>query len=178
MKKIMFNDIYGLTQAVLDGRKTMMRRIVRKPKEVEINGHAYLNTEKLPYNVGDTVAIAQKYCELSWDKNFYDKLLGICKRLPQYELAGWDNKMFVSADLMPHHILITGIRVERLQNISDADCLREGIMQSYDAYFYKGYTQHFNSAREAFADLIGKICGRGTWPSNPYVFVYEFKLVD
>lgn len=30
MKKIMFNDKYGLTQAVLDGRKTQTRRIVNE----------------------------------------------------------------------------------------------------------------------------------------------------
>ena len=41
MKKIMFNDRYGLTEAVLEGRKTMTRRIVRHPEEVEINGHKY-----------------------------------------------------------------------------------------------------------------------------------------
>lgn len=33
MKKIMFNDRYGLTQAVLEGRKTMTRRIMTQPKK-------------------------------------------------------------------------------------------------------------------------------------------------
>lgn len=32
MKKIMFNDHYGLTQAVIDGRKTMTRRIIKAPR--------------------------------------------------------------------------------------------------------------------------------------------------
>ena len=37
MKKIMFNDRYGLTQAVLDGRKTMTRRIIKpQPGHVAI----------------------------------------------------------------------------------------------------------------------------------------------
>lgn len=33
MQKIMFNDKYGLTQAVLEGRKTMTRRTVKTMKD-------------------------------------------------------------------------------------------------------------------------------------------------
>lgn len=40
-------------------------------------------------------------------------------------MDGWDNKMFVRAEHMPHRIRITDIRVERLQDISDEDCLRK-----------------------------------------------------
>lgn len=36
----------------------------------------------------------------------------------------------------------------------------------------------FDTPREAFAALIDKVSGKGTWESNPYVFVYEFKLID
>lgn len=31
--------------------------------------------------------------------------------------------------------------------------------------------------REAFAALIDKVSGRGTWASNPWVVVYEFELM-
>lgn len=31
---------------------------------------------------------------------------------------------------------------------------------------------------KAFAALIDKVSGKGTWDSNPWVFVYEFKLID
>ena len=31
--------------------------------------------------------------------------------------------------------------------------------------------------REAFASLIDKVSGRGTWKSNPWVFVYEFEPI-
>ena len=39
---------------------------------------------------------------------------------------GWNNKMFVRADLMPHRIKITGIKLERLQDISEEDIYKEG----------------------------------------------------
>lgn len=204
-KKIMFNDKFGLTQAVLSGRKTMTRRIAyefgyRVDKcKIWGNNITYMDGKmqvlgEFPnprYKVGEVVAIAQRYCELSWDKKIYDKLRSMCKGLPQYELAGWNNKLFVRADLMPHHIRITDVRAERMQDISDEDCIKEGIRKYYigfesDENDYTGFTYSFDetgkykypNARAAFASLIDKVSGNGTWDSNPYVFVYEFELVD
>ena len=92
--------------------------------------------------------------------------------------------MFVRADLMPHQIRITGVRVERLQDISDEDCLREGILEDCPGVQYSfpteiGYCGQypFGSPRDAFAALIDRISGKGTWEKNPWVFVYEFELV-
>ena len=101
--------------------------------------------------------------------------------------AGWTNKMFVKADLMPHHIEITGIKVERLQDISDEDCLKEGIIHAYTdnngtkiyhtPHTKRGYLST-DVAQQAFADLIDKVSGKGTWEENPFVWVYEFALWD
>lgn len=108
MKKIMFNDRYGLTQAVIEGRKTMTRRIIiPQPDFLSDNfGWAKRNNGDviLPkYGVGEVVAVAQSY-----------------------EQAGIQLK---------------------------------------------------DTPREAFASLIDKVYGRGTWKSNPWVVVYEFELV-
>ena len=101
--------------------------------------------------------------------------------------------MFTKADLMPHHIRITNIKIERLQDISDEDCLREGVELNTRQYEYDGTKKYcvcglghwraigctdFDTPREAFAALIDKVSGKGTWESNPYVFVYEFELID
>lgn len=85
---------------------------------------------------------------------------------------------------MLHFIRITNFRIERLQNISDEDCLKEGIIK-WDAgqedipfYSYKNSKKNdFDTPREAYAALIDKVSGKGTWESNPYAFVYDFKLV-
>ena len=134
------------------------------------------------YKVGEVVAIAQNYSD--------------CGNMPDYELdedgypimpkrSGFFNKMFVRADLMPHHIRITDIKVERLQDISDEDCLKEGIFKwdagQKDIPFYSFHNADipdYNDPRDAFAELIDKVSGKGTWESNPYVFVYEFELID
>lgn len=101
-------------------------------------------------------------------------------------MAGWLNKMFVKADLMIFRIRITNINAERLQDVSDEDCFKEGIEFCYNAkHFYVNYNPTIGSRiwlaetpRKAFAALIDQISGKGTWDSNPYVFVYEFELVD
>ena len=103
------------------------------------------------------------------------------------KLAGWKNKLFARAELMPHAIKITNIRVERLQDISDEDCMAEGIIEHIAEIMpnYPPYTQYCcgisevfcDTPHHAFATLIDKINGKGTWESNPYVWVYDFELV-
>ena len=187
MKKIMFNDLYGLTQAVIEGRKTMTRRIVptktrlrRALAVIHDEPHGSEQEEYLKsacYKVGEIVAVAQDY------SSFYN-ILDNTRQIP--EGAGWNNKMFVRADLMPHQIRITGIKCERLQDISDADCLKEGVYSDYgdtdfpprEFYDYGGNTDNgFDTPRKAFASLIDKVSGKGTWASNPWVVAYEFELV-
>lgn len=193
MKKIMFNDRYGLTEAVLEGRKTMTRRILKAPRTMEgkdvygfsvvtyrtgevvevmaIDEDGAMIGNILPkYKVGEVVAVAQAYRDAINPLDWVNTL--IYKNEP-----GWNNKMFVRADLMPHCIRITSVRVERLQDISKQDCLREGIEQlTFDIYTFEGWKFFCHDPREAFAALIDKVSGKGTWQSNPWVFVYEFEL--
>lgn len=175
----MFNDKFCLTQAVLDGTKTMTRRLLKEGTPL---GNWEETQKKLPYKVGEVVAIAQSYHTLN--KSGYtapEWLDHVCE-----SSAGYENKMFVRADLMPHHIRITDIKVERLQSISDDDILREGVWQYYDnedMFYVSKYIGHaptvaFPSAREAFWYLIDKISGKGTWENNPLVVAYSFELVD
>lgn len=226
MKKIMFNDRYGLTDAVLSGRKTMTRRIV-PPIEVDWNRRGRVTlpvsgfkhgllwmdcSEFLPgsgpfdyvapqkyqprYGKGEVVAVGQRYkdviriayCDESvWqflvEKDLMQSGGAIDTRL--CTSAGYRNKMFVRADLMPHRIRITDIWFERLQDISDEDCLKEGVEKWMDCYIVSGIMERggknnacFDTPREAFAALIDRISGRGTWKSNPWVVAYEFELIN
>ena len=213
----MFSDKYGLTKAVLEGRKTMTRRIIKCPRTFRGEWVAGFNIHRSPsdkkivgfpcmydaderefdmgeilpkYKLGEVVAIAQSYMDVDQfhrkGKNaaYLEYLDSILPKLKLY--PGWGNKMFVKADLMPHHIKITGIKVERLQDISDEDCLKEGIIHVSTFLGQKIYhTPHVNGsylstnvAQEAFAYLIDKVSGKGTWESSPFVFAYEFVLFD
>lgn len=75
---------------------------------------------------------------------------------------------------------ITGVRVERLQEISEADALAEGIEYSerFNGYCI-GMAEHFNShdPRQSYFSLWEAINGPGSVEVNPWVWVVEFKRV-
>lgn len=199
MKKIMFNDRYDLTQAVIEGRKTMTRRIEfdKEFQKMIDNSDSYyyddgylvfatqdvdIHHVKTKYKVGEIVAVAQRYQDI-FD---YSNCVNPYDWEDDDKPSGWTNKMFTKAKLMPHRIRITGIKCERLQDISNEECLREGIRQ-FTPNFPKNlpiHPTHFvvgdilkDTPREAFAELIDKVSGKGTWASNPWVVAYEFELV-
>lgn len=158
-----------------------------KPLEAEIwLKHGDLMCVARPkYEVGDIVAIQQSYKELAEESGFDEMHSDACLNPFEKECdhKGWTNKMFVKAELMLHHVQITDVRLEWLQDISDEDCLREGVWWTTKKgkYFFCDYRLNFNgyaTPREAFAALIDKVSGRGTWDSNPLVWVYSFELVN
>lgn len=117
MKKIMFNNRYGLTQAVLEGRKTQTRRIAYtgnatiidcgicvEPKNI---GRATLfrgidEIAHSRYCIGEEVAVAQAYCELVSEAGYNEEEINKLRNS-----KGYTNKMFVRADKhaasYPHH---------------------------------------------------------------------------
>lgn len=188
----MFNDKYKLTKAVLEGRKTMTRRLM--PENVIIDGkvfafnkqdpHEALRTyilSKATYKVGDIVAIAQGYIDIYSPTDFYS----VERAQRVMSSAGWLNKMFVRAEDMPHRIRITDVKAEHLQEISDDDCLKEGIFALKDpalrplmVYSFIG-GDVFDIPQAAFRSLFAKTTGKPElWDMDGWVYVYEFELVS
>lgn len=187
MKKIMFNDEFMLTKAVLEGKKTQTRRICKEQiwahSDIVNAENGIFHFEIPKYKVGEVVAVAQSYKTLFEEERAYASRFFNLRNS-----AGWNNKMFVKAELMYRRIKILDVRFEMLQDISDEDCLKEGI-KKFDAFgepasyifcdsknkiFPKGWC---TSPRKAYAELIDRVSGKGTWESNPYVFVYDFELL-
>lgn len=201
MQKIMFNERYGLQSAVLEGRKTQTRREMFYSAEsvcCEFNHQGRLECftyddereyiiHTSRYAEGEIVAIAQSYLSIfneADDGDYWADIYADYRNANVSDTKGWNNKMFVRADLMPHHIKITDIRCERLQEISDDDCLKEGIIEdlegvqySFSAPLFCGNFP-FDNPRGAFSALLNKLNGKEFWDTNPYVIVYEFELVD
>lgn len=192
MKKIMFNDYCHLTEAVLNGFKTQTRRLIGNSAmysyPTDSKDVVRIDMSKAPYKVGEVVAIAQSYEDVYsyYEANGkYPKSAELSRKYLGY--AGWKNKMFVSPCEMPHHIKITNIRAERLQDISAEDCAKEGIktgefMNTRDTFYFEA-GETYNAitaptAKEAYRKLIDKTCGKGTWAKNPFVWVIYFELVD
>lgn len=203
MKKMMFNDRFGLTDAVIEKRKTVTRRVINpQPDRARHWNPIYVKDELMyyqdergmcqlidengkviypPFKVGEIVAIAQKYERVYSVGEMY-KLGVLHKKVSK-------NKMFVRADLMPHQIRIIDVRAENLQAITDDDCLREGIIKyTKDKTVYKydlddgfemfPWRDMKRTPQEAFAALIDKISGKGTWDSNPFVWRIEFEYIN
>ena len=202
MQKMMFNKRYGMQDGVLNLYKTNTRReSFNSEKEVGgiINEHGrlecYTDYNGTPihvsrYAVGEVVAVAQSYSDIFDEADKGDYLADIYSNFRNAivdRTKGWKNKMFVSADLMPHHVRITDIRCERLQDISDGDCIKEGIYAVYDeennkmfAFVdtFRGHEYQFETPKEAFRSLITALNGKKYWDSNPYVFAYDFERID
>ena len=142
------------------------------------------------YRIGEFVAVAQPYSHLyaekieDWIKhNYHYPREDAAERFAEKvaHSHGWMNKCFVEAKLMKHYIIIRDLKVERLRDISDEDILKEGIKQFGEKFgFYdnkRNCTQLFDTSRSAYAALADLLFGKGTWESNPYVYVYDFELV-
>lgn len=217
MQKIMFNDRFLLTQAVLEGRKKETRRIIKYPPEVRGKYVGYYHYDRLGcrielmdedefpftpecyimpiYKVGEIVAIAQRYSDiyigLLYDWETYKRNLPAGMSVADFRKKfegekGWNNKMFVKPKYMPRRIEITDVRIQCLQEITDDECLLEGIEKEertdggYNYIFFDAKRELYireRTPRDAYARLIDALSGKGTWGSNPYVFVYDFELI-
>ena len=153
---MMFNDTYGLTNAVLDGSKTKTRRIIpqyvldKVPKYQEDYYEGTLSSisfndaivnminnermfKQIPY-VGEKIAVAQNYAKTLWNISIKDYCDIIEKRgfdsnfiFEINDSPGWHNKMYVRPDFMLNFIKITELKVERLKEITPEDAIKEGV---------------------------------------------------
>lgn len=168
MKGIMFNTKYGLEQAVLNGTKTRTWRADKEPR----------------YKIGEIVAIKQCYCDvLNYHKEQNNVTLE--QRIIAYYSGekGWRNKMFTRNEEMPHQIKITKVTPCKLQDITEEECLREGLNMFADGdgigffNFNNSRLPWYDTAKKAFADLINELNGKVYWECNPDGYAYEFELV-
>jgi hypothetical protein len=201
MKGICF--IEPLSIAVINGTKLHTRRIITpQPNEIlYLGGGRYGSVTshdrggmpnaydiiKPKYKVGEKVYLKEPYKVID-DVVFY-------KYGEHKDISGkgrWKNKLFMPADQARYFMEIIDVRCERLQDISDEDCIKEGIV--YDgvstddngkvtfSWLKNGLGNKdgeflYKEPQKAYADLIDSINGKGTWESNPYTWVYEFKLI-
>lgn len=152
MKGIMFNEKYGLESAVLNGTKTRTWRADKQPR----------------YKVGEIVAIKQRYKDVC----DYCLMQGKVNYLNLINHTGWLNKMFVQNESMPYQIRITAVKKCKLQDLTDEECIKEGI-----EVFSTIMQGHYETPKLAFGFLIYSLNGKGYWESNPDGYAYEFELV-
>lgn len=198
-RPILFNS--PMVRALLDGSKTQTRRIWKLPKghrwdEIQ-GGMASGNIEcdrwpgfwhvaefTSPYGrEGDQLWVREAwhdnsgayevrksqpiYYRADYPQGAYDTVL---RWKPSIHMPRWASRITLE---------ITSVRVERLQDISEADASAEGLM--YDSNrigHWSGTGEHwFMNARDAYRNLWEAINGPGSWAANPWVWFIQFKLI-
>lgn len=165
--KVYYNSEYArpgfsftdeMLAARIDGRKTMTRRLHKRPKfkigdliyvKESLAKERNLNT---PYYVSDSKLVTGNDCQLLIDWRWQRD------RLPAMFMPGIAARYFDR---------ITEVRRERLQDISEADMVMEGINISA----YVGHRQ------SQFITLWCSINPKRKWTSNPEVYVYAWEVV-
>lgn len=151
--------------------------------------NSILGLEMKPrYKKGELLYLKEPYIDdLSMDKTFY-KFEKLDRAFINTEIPNisnpWKNKLFMPQSAARYFIKITDVRLERLQEITEEDCIKEGIEAfTKDERVFKyglegwAWLDMPRSPIEAYARLIGQINGKGTWESNPFVFVYDYELM-
>lgn len=194
-----------MVRALLDGSKTQTRRILKvKPDFVTSDGIPARFTPQdenlgrlgevihCPYGQpGDRLWVRESFwgCDLPgygdtpcvvYDDEWHGK-----EYLPA-EARPWARKFGrIPSIHMPRNcsritLEITGVRVERLQDISEEDAIAEGIHCLSNGQFLpmkKGYSGGLLTAASAYRALWEIINGAGSWDENPFVWVIEFRRI-
>ena len=193
MKPILFST--PMVQAILDGRKTMTRRVIKGNPIVDEKGHWLCDGVnwgvgldgkpcvfsfikwRSKYQVGDvlwvreTFGITKDRETLCYRADFTETDVRVTNTIIK-----WKPSIFMPKEACRIFLRVTNVRVERLQDISVEDILKEGA----PLITITGNNEDFiNSKLKGWwYDLWTSINGKGAWEANPYVFVYEFQRVE
>lgn len=208
-----------MVRAILEGRKTMTRRVVKPDGAHHLfpfldlpgnqtgewawcsSSHVVSKHIHCPYGqVGDRLWVRESFqplfadgVENHWETDWKtgkgyaisypatdgiheyldadDNLTDACK--PSIHMPRWASRILLE---------ITAVRVERLQDISEADAIAEGISADLDGRYHCGFDEageiKCKSPVTAYAWLWNGINGADSWAANPWVWVVEFKRVQ
>jgi len=194
MKHIPILFSTDMVQAIIDGRKTQTRRVIKSPFQEWITDEN-INSEwakdidqHCPYGQpGDVLWVREVFgytnaCELRYKAN---------AEQPKYDKphTGWKPGIHMPKTACRIFLQITDIRVERLQEISEDDAKAEGVEMGFchdtvlnkDLVTYKNYLtgKHiWMGAKLSFRTLWESINGEQSWQSNHWVWVISFKQIN
>lgn len=172
-----------MVNAILDGRKTQTRRVIKpQPKDgADFFGWLLPDYEKIAFGfdavdsyhrnkygkVGDLL-----YVKEAWTHSTHPLHKFMYKAHAERHsglVVKWEPPRFMPKEAARIWLEITDIRVERLHDISANDIKAEGIIPS---------SFHFIDLYEQWQNLWIKIKGQKSWDANPWVWVISFKCID
>ena len=197
-RPILFNG--EMVRAILDGRKTQTRRVLKEQPEGDLLGFLVGNC---PFGeVGSKLWVRETFWHRKEDgistyadgsmRTHPSAIIG-SKYVDEQDVSNWPSiassfgYKTVPSIHMPRWasritLEITGMRVERLNDISAEDAKAEGLedrdwMGPSEITLPCGKTVHGQSV-ECFKALWESINGPGSWALNPWVWVVEFRRID
>lgn len=187
-----------MVRAILDGRKTQTRRIVKPRRDMhfgvllaphelagEVNAGDYDNS---PYGeptgrlwVRETwqhsnypLGPYDKSCHVFYRADYHDDPHGPDGELsPEGKYRTWRPSIHMPRSACRIVLEIRSMRIERLQAITPNDCIAEGAWKIEDRELGRG-----SAAVEAYRTLWEQLNGQGSWDTNPWVWVIEFRRVE
>ncbi len=209
MKPILFNT--EMVKAILDGRKTVTRRVIKpqptySPRDgFTWNGYAY-GTDfpptlrgagynlscAAPFKVNDILYVRETWCS-AYDGGEYFYLADKVTAREKYWLLDYDNVKWRPSIHMPKKVAriflrVTGVHVERLQDITEEQAKAEGVNGPYsyaenDDYWETTGRNELSADVAAFSALWDSTVHKSNidrygWDANPYVWVIEFEVID
>jgi hypothetical protein len=185
-------------RAILTGRKTQTRRLVRVPSGVE-NIRGFVDRVKWggyddggphgiimsPHTIGDRLWVRETWGPCAGGVVYRVDDIGGSVVCP--DGGNWRTPIYMPRWASRIDLEITDVRVQRLQDISEEDAMAEGVKASDAAIVFQGDAGEIgchivkdmcNTARGAFACAWDAINGkRAPWSSNPWVWALTFKRV-
>ncbi len=196
-KPILFST--EMVQAILAGRKTQTRRIVKIKGSIPNNETKPLSTHSCnsvyyfwghdevacPYgSPGDILWVRESFTFNPIGKTDY--LYKADSLVPKF--IKWKPSIHMPKEACRLFLKVTNVRVERLFEISENDAALEGVLCDVEIpvnfkklYYYRDYTGNTSGcadARSSFMTLWKKINGESSWKSNPWVWVIEFERIE
>ena len=187
MKPIIFST--PMVQAILDGRKTMTRRVMKpnamsftvtdknRPNILSIDG---VGVFLAPYKPGDVLWVRETFFEYKGKYHYKaddkHKALDIILGSSFFK---WHPSIFMPREAARLYLKVTDLRAERVQDISTSDCERESIASDIDR-FNGLMTPHHDWIVGEFSrlwDTINAKRGYG-WDTNCWVWVVGFERID
>ena len=187
MKPIIFST--PMVQAILDGRKTQTRRLIKDKDitnnfDIDIDGsvYAYINPETgdsypptaiAKYQVGDILWVRETWSKDENGEYVYRTNYGTTEddSFPP-SMFKWKPSIHMPREAARIFLKVTNVRVERLQDITEEDAIKEGA-KAYGPNNCSG-----TSARIAFAEIWDKTATEHEWRTNPWVWVIEFEKIS
>ncbi|NRE86157.1 hypothetical protein HRF90_11765 [Klebsiella michiganensis] len=187
-----------MVRAILDGRKTQTRRIVKlQPDEdglAKVTNGPWVDTSERNYrcpfgDVGDRIWVRETWAEAGasapnlklYRANYPEHVPSHYENVPPANVIRWTPSIHMPRWASRIFLEITDVRVERLNAINERDAQAEGVGKlrgGFWQHYQPGWTQHQLSARGSFVTLWKSIYGEESWNSNPWVWVVEFKRIE